>query len=102
MDFWPPETPMFRPNERRAVTTTMFGITVVILLVVAASGFVLYGTRSTMQETSTVTMTETMSHSASTSGAMNETAAPVAIPFVPAHGQMFGSGWLIIASLGNG
>ncbi len=47
-------------------------------------------------------MTETRSHSAATSGAMNESAAPAAISFVPAHGQMFGSGWLIIASLGNG
>jgi len=55
-----------------------------------------------MQETSTITMTETMSHSASSSGVMNETTTSAAIAFVPAHGQMFGSGWLIIASLGNG
>jgi tetrahydromethanopterin S-methyltransferase subunit H len=31
-------------RERRAVTTAVFGVTVAILLVVAASGFVLYGT----------------------------------------------------------
>jgi len=87
-------------RERRAVTTAVFGVTVAILLVIAASGFVLYGTKSTTQGTSTVTMTETMSESASTSGAMSESAS--AIAFVPAHGQMFGNGWLIIASLGNG
>jgi len=89
-------------RESRAVTTAVFGVTVAILLVVAASGFVLYGTRSTMQETSTITTTDTMTQSASTSGSMNESAAPAAIAFVPAHGQMFGGGWLIIASLGNG
>jgi len=94
---------MLPPNhERRAVTTAAFGVTVAILLVVAVSGFVLYGTRSTMQETSTLTMTETMSQSASSSVSMSESAAPAAIAFVPAHGQMFGGGWLIIASLGNG
>ena len=103
MDFWPTRTLLLLSNrERQAVTTAVFGVTVVILLVVAASGFVLYGTRSTMQETSTVTMTETMTQSTSTSGAMNESTATAAIAFVPAHGQMFGGGWLIIASLGNG
>jgi len=89
-------------RERRAVTTAVFGATAAVLLVVAASGFVLYGTRSTMDETSTVTMTDTMSQSASTSGAMNEAAAQAAVAFVPAQGQMFGGGWLIVASLGNG
>lgn len=94
---------MFMSNrERRAVTTTVFGVTVAVLLVVAASGFVLYGTRSTMQETSTTTMTETMTQSTSTSSSMNQSAAPAAVAFVPAHGQMFGGGWLIIAALGNG
>jgi len=87
-------------SERRAVTTAVFGVTVAVLLVVAASGFVLYGTRSTMQETSTVTMTDTMSSSSSSTGSMNESSTAVAL--VPAHGQMFGSGWLIVASLGNG
>ena len=94
-------------RERRAVTTAVFGVTVAILLLGAASGFVLYGTRSGMQETSTVTMTdtmtETMSQSAATSGSMNESANPAAaIAFVPAQGQMFGGGWLIVAPLGNG
>jgi hypothetical protein len=103
MDFWRSRTPMLLSNsERRAVTTAVFGVTIALLLVVAASGFVLYGTRSTMQETSTVTMTETMGQSASTSGSMNESASPAAVAFVPVQGQMFGSGWLIIASLGNG
>jgi len=33
---------------------------------------------------------------------MSETSAAAAIAFVPEHGQMFGSGWLIVASLGDG
>ncbi len=107
MDFWLTVKPMLLSNRgRRAVTNGVFGVTVAVLLVVAASGFLLYGTKSTNQAASTVTttetMTESMSLSASTSGAMNESAAPAAVAFVPAHGQMFGSGWLIIASLGNG
>lgn len=89
-------------RRRRAVTTAVFGVTVVVLLAVAGAGFILYGTRSTMQETSTVTMTDTTSQSSSTTGTMNESAAPAAIAFTPAHGQMFGSGWLIVASVGNG
>ncbi len=88
--------------ERRAVTTAVFGVTVAVLLVVAASGFILYGTRSTMQETSTVTTTDTMTQSSTSTGSMSESASPDAIAFVPAHGQMFGEGWLIVASLGNG
>jgi hypothetical protein len=102
MDFWAASAPMLVSNrERRAVTTRVFGVTVGILLIIAAIAFVLYGTRSTMQETSTVTITDTMTRSASPSGSMNETAAPAAIAFAPAHGQMFGGGWLIVAALGN-
>jgi len=88
--------------KRRAVSTAIFGVTVVVLLVVAASGFLLYGTRPAMQETSTVTTTDTMSQSPSTSGSMSESAASAAIAFTPAHGQMFGNGWLLVAALGNG
>jgi len=87
--------------ERRAVGTAVFGVTVVVLLVVAASGFYLYGTRSTMQETSTVKATDTMSQSSSTAS-MNKSVASAAVAFVPAHGQMFGNGWLVVAPLGNG
>jgi hypothetical protein len=47
-------------------------------------------------------MADRMSQSASTSGLIHESTAAGAIAFVPAHGQMFGSGWLIVASLGNG
>jgi hypothetical protein len=87
-------------HRRRAVSTAVFGVTVVVLLAVAASGFLLYGTRSTMEGTITVTTSDTMGHSSS-SNAMSETAAP-AIAFTPANGQMFGRGWLIVAPLGNG
>lgn len=92
-------------SERRAVGGTVFAVVVVVLLVVAAGGYLLYGTRSSMAETTTVTKTDTMtasmSESMSSSAMMNETGAQ-AIPFAPAQGQMFGSGWLIVASLGNG
>ena len=87
-------------SKRRAVSNTVFGITLVVLLAVAASGFVLYGTRPAMQETMTVTTTDNMSQNSSSS-AMNESATP-AVPLVAAHGQMFGNGWLIVAPLGNG
>ena len=86
--------------RRPGISNAAFGVTVVVLLAVAATGFVLYGTRSTMVETTTVMSSDTMSHS-STSSAMSE-ASTSAVAFVPAHGQMFGSGWLIVAALGNG
>ncbi len=91
---------LFTNSERRGVGNAVFAVTVVILLAVAAGGYFLYGTRSTMEETTTVTSTGSMSESSSSS-AMNDTTA-TAIAFVPAHGQMFGSGWLIVASIGNG
>jgi hypothetical protein len=91
---------LFSCPRRRAVSTTVFGVTVVVLLAVAASGFFLYGSRPTTTDTTTVTMSDVMGHSSS-SGAMTETTAP-AIAFTPTNGQMFGNGWLIVAPLGNG
>jgi hypothetical protein len=93
---------VFPVSRRRAVGNSVFAVTVVVLLAVAAGGYYLYGTRTTMEATSTVTTTESMSESASTSASMSETSASEAIAFVPAHGQMFGGGWLIVASLGGG
>jgi hypothetical protein len=52
-----------------------------------------------MEQTVAMTASDTMSHSSSS--AMSGTSAP-AIAFTPAHGQMFGKGWLIVAPLGNG
>ena len=92
---------LFTNSERRAVGNAVFAVTVVVLLAVAAGGYFLYGTRSTMEETMTVTTTGSVSESSSSS-VMSETTAAAAIAFVPAKGQMFGSGWLIVASLGNG
>ena len=91
---------MLLNSRRRAVANGIFALAVVVLLVVAASGFFLYGTRSTVEDTMTVTTSASMSESTS-SAAMNETGAE-AIAFVPAHGQMFGQGWLIVASMGGG
>jgi len=85
----------FSDPRRRGVSNTIFGITVVVLLAVAAGGFVLYGTRSAIQGT-TSTASDTMSHSSAGTGASH------AVAFNPAHGQMFGIGWLIVAPLGNG
>lgn len=87
-------------SERKAVSNAIFGITVVVLLAVAAGGYLLYGTRSTMEATTTVTASDTMASSSSSS--MSETSASAAVAFVPAHGQMFGNGWLLVAPLGNG
>jgi hypothetical protein len=92
---------LFSNPGRRAVSTAIFGVTVVVLVAVAASSFFLYATRPAMVETMTVTTSsDSMAHSTSSS-AMSGTAAP-AIAFTPAHGQMFGNGWLIVAPLGNG
>lgn len=98
-------------SERRAVGNSVFAVTVVVLLAVAAGGYFLYGTRSSMTETTTVTATASMSESmtssasmsesTSSSAMMNQTAAQ-ALAFTPAQGQMFGNGWLIVASLGGG
>jgi hypothetical protein len=82
------------------VSTAVFGVTVVVLIAVAASGFFLYGTRPAMEQTMTVTASESMSQSSSSS-AMSQTAAP-AVAFTPTSGAMFGNGWLIVAPLGNG
>jgi hypothetical protein len=87
-------------SKRRAVGNAVFAVTVVILLAFAAGGYYLYGTRAAMEATSTVTATASMSES--TSASMSETNTSGAIAFVPAHGQMFGGGWLIVASVGNG
>jgi hypothetical protein len=97
-------------SKRRAIGNAVFAVTVVVLLAVAVSGYFLYGTKSNMDETTTVTstasmsesMSETMSESMSSSAMMNGTTAADATAFVPAQGQMFGAGWLIFASLGNG
>ncbi len=82
--------------KRRAVSNAVFAATVVVLLAVAAGGFLLYGTKPAMEETMTVTATRSPS-----SSSISEGAAP-AIAFTPAKGQMFGGGWLIVAPLGNG
>jgi hypothetical protein len=87
--------------ERGAVSNAIFATTVVALLAVASGVFLLYGTRPAVVETTTVTSTDAMTHS-STSGTTNGTGMSRAVPFTPAHGQMFGNGWLIIAPLGNG
>jgi len=85
----------FSDPRQRGVSNTIFGITVVVLLAVAAGGFVLYGTRSAIQGTAS-TASDTMSHSSAGTGASH------AVAFNPARGQMFGIGWLIVAPLGNG
>ena len=87
---------LFWNARRRGVSNAIFGITVAVLLAVAAGGFVLYSTRSAMQETMTVTASDSMSHTSAGTGASH------AVAFTPAHGQMFGNGWLIVAPLGNG
>ncbi len=84
-------------SGRTAISNTVFAVTVVVLLVVAASGFLLYANRSPMEETMTVTSTASAASSTQTSTMSNE-----AVAFAAVHGQMFGSGWLVVAPLGNG
>jgi hypothetical protein len=82
-----------------AISNPIFAITVVVILAVAAGGFLLYTSRPAVVETMTVTASDSMRHSSTSS--TSETAAP-ALSFTPAHGQMFGVGWLLVAPLGNG
>jgi hypothetical protein len=85
-------------SRRRGVTNAVFASTVAVLLIVAASGFLLYAGRPTMTETTS----ETMTHTTTSTEMMNETMQEPAIALVPSHGQMISSGWLIVAPLGNG
>jgi len=85
--------PNFR-SRRGSVSNGVFAITVAVLVVVASAGFLLYSSRPTMEETMTVTTSDTMSSNGS-SGA-------TATALVAAHGAMFGNGWLVVASAGNG
>jgi hypothetical protein len=101
-------------SRRRAVGNMIFASTVIVLLVVAASGFLLYSQKSSMTETTTDVMTETMTQTAmqtsesmsetsTSSGSMSASAQPgAAIAFASASGQMFGGGWLTTAPIGNG
>jgi hypothetical protein len=82
---------------RHAVSNVIFASVVIVLIVVASSGFLLLATRPATNET----MIETVTHTASSTGTMNKT-SPYAVAFAPAHGQMISSGWLIVAPLGNG
>src|SRR5271154_5230861 len=89
--------------SRTAVTNIVFASVVIVLLVVAASGFLLYAMKgeTTMTETMTETTSGSMSETSTGTASMNET-AQAAITFAPAHGQMFGQGWLTAEPIGNG
>jgi len=89
---------MILDSRRSAVSNIVFASTVIVLLVVAASGFLLYSQRSEMTETTTETMTQT-SESMSQTTAAGQSAA---IALIPAKGQMFSEGWLTTAPIGNG
>ncbi len=114
-----------RLRTRSAVGTVAFAATVVLLLVFASGGFLLYTTKPTVTATQTTTeiMTETSSRTVTSVGAgatstevmthtttmtevMNKTStelmAEPAIPFAPAKGQMIHDAYAIIAPLVNG
>ncbi len=114
-----------RPRSRSGVGTVAFAATVVLLLVFASGGFLLYTTKPTVTATQTTTeiMTETSSttvtrigagttstevatHTTTMTEVMNETSTEVmaepAIAFKPVTGQMIHDGYLIVAPLGNG
>jgi hypothetical protein len=92
-------------GSSRAVSNVVFASSVIVLLIVAASGFFLYSTRSSMTETTTVTVTGTDSMTqtgSSSSEAMNGTGQASSVAFSPSKGQMFGEGWVVIAPVGDG
>jgi len=86
---------MHAMRGKAAVSNVSFAVTVVVLAAVAATGFLLYAMKPAAIETAP-TMSETTSMS--TTAAMAESV----VAFVPAHGQMIGSGWLVVGPLGKG
>ncbi len=80
----------------------VFASTVIVLLVVAASGFLLNATHHATTETTTEVVTETMTQTASSTGPANETGQTVTAAFARAQGQMFTRGWVVIAPVGGG
>jgi len=80
----------------------IFAVVVVVLVVAAAGGLVLGAKPAqTVTITSTASMSESsMTTTASESG--NMSTGTQAIAFTAAQGQMFGSGWLLVASIGGG
>jgi hypothetical protein len=94
-------------RKRLAVTNAIFAGTVVVLLLLAASGFALYLTNppaAGMTETSTenMTVTSTTQMVENMTQTMTETATQTALPFVATPGQMFHGGWLVVLPTSTG
>ena len=94
--------PVVSRDTRRGISNIVFASTVIVLLVVAASGFLLYATRPATTKTTTEVMTETMTQTPSSTGPVNETGQAATAAFVPVQGQMFTRGWAVIAPVGGG
>jgi hypothetical protein len=98
--------------ESKSVSRSIFAVSVIVLVVLAAVGFGLYATKqavtytvttamgaSTMTEMSSATMAETgvTSSEMASSGSFG-----FAGPFMAQSGAMIGNSWLVVSSLGNG
>jgi len=97
-------------NLKAGVSAPIFAGSVIVLLIVASVGFALYlskpasesmthTTTENMVETSTETMTQTTTEQMSETGSTSSSAT-IAIAFNASAGQMFHSGWLLIAPAG--
>jgi len=87
-------------NSKIGISTAVFAVSVVILLVLSAAGFGLYLSKpSTVQTvTQTVTQTTDVMSGTTTTGMAQATA----IQFKPAAGQMFHDGWVVIGQTDSG
>jgi hypothetical protein len=81
-------------KSKFGISNLIFTISVVVLAVVAASGFGLYALASAHSSTTT----EAMSHSSTSSGEM--ASSSTAYEFTPKTGAMLSSAWVIVAPLG--
>lgn len=108
---------LMNPNGT-GVSSAVFASAVIVLIVVAASGFGLYATKpqvvstttvtstnemtNTMTETMTNTMTETMTTTMTGNMTQTSTSAMTheAIAFTPRQGQMIGNAWLLVEPAG--
>jgi hypothetical protein len=88
-------------SSRSGITNQVFAVTVIVLLVFAAGGYLLYLTRPATMENSTETMTHSVTET-TTESTNQSTSAAGAIQFTPATGQMLHSAWLVVSKTESG
>ncbi len=83
-------------TKRNGVSATAFATSVIILVVVAASGFGLYATKPQFTNTVTSTTTVEITQAGTITRTATNTVTEEAIPFSPEKGQIIGNAWLLV------